>query len=156
MEITQHLVWLTGCAENCIHRIQYIGLFFQKYTLFHEFFYCVCHAPSNQVLCIDLSQHLSLHPITCSLPLSRIKERNRRAKLRKTCRSRLRQFKKGSKDACMSKAKQCIHLLFCIGKQMSRHFLESQTSAHAVVTWENKCHYNECPTLLLLSATFYC
>jgi len=54
-----------------------------------------------------------------------------------------------------SKAKQGIHSLFPIGRQVSSHHQESRTQSHVVATWEDKCHHSEHPPFLL-PPTFYC
>jgi len=84
-----------------------------------------------------------------------MEQRIRRVKVRK-----LMGCNKGSvigkgKATHTSKAKQGIHSLLPISRQVFSHLQESRAPSHRTVTWEDKCHNSECPPFSLLPPTLY-
>ena len=46
-----------------------------------------------------------------------------------------------------SKANQGINSLLLIGRPVFSHLQENRAPSCLTVTWEDKCHHSECPTL---------
>ena len=100
------------------------------------------------------SQQLStIQPLTHS-PLGRMGERIRRVKVWK--------FEGWDKDSLIgkakaahaSKAKQGIHSLLLVGRQVFSQPQESRAPSRETVTWEEKRHHSECPPLPSSSPNF--
>lgn len=49
-----------------------------------------------------------------------------------------------------SRAKEGIHSLLLMGRQVFSHSQEIRATSHTTATWENKCHHSECPPFILL------
>ena len=61
-----------------------------------------------------------------------------------------------AKVAHTSKAKQGIHSLFSIGRQVFSHLQGSRVPSHATFIWEKECHHSELPHFLVLPPALYC
>jgi len=59
-----------------------------------------------------------------------------------------------AKVPCISKAKEGIHSLLPISRQVFSHLQESRAPPHVKVTWENKHHHSKCPHFLLLAQVY--
>ena len=61
-----------------------------------------------------------------------------------------------AKAAHASKAKQGIHSLLPISRQVFSHLQESRAVSCATITWEDKCHHSKCDPFLSSSPCFIC
>jgi len=97
------------------------------------------------VLWVDPSRQLRpMQPLAHPHPVG-WGERIRRVKVRK-CVGRDEGNLVGKvKTVCTGKAKQGIHSLLPISRQVFSHFQESRVSARVTVAWENRLHASKCP-----------
>lgn len=60
-----------------------------------------------------------------------------------------------AKAACVSKAKQGIHSLLPMSRQVFSHSQEIRVTSHTTAAWESKRHHSECPPLHSPSPALY-